>query len=46
MFFCCLLTFFKINLSKKNLQEHYQSVKSNGLVLGQDKHSTGPDLGP
>ena len=26
-FWCCLLTFFKINFFKKFFQEHYQSVK-------------------
>ena len=30
MFFCQLLTFFKINLFKIFLQEHYQSVKQFG----------------
>ena len=34
IFFCCLLTFFKINFFKKIFQEHYQSAKQFGSRSG------------
>ena len=34
-FGCYLLTFFKINLFKKNFQEHYQTVKRFGKVISR-----------
>ena len=42
---CCrLLTFFKINFSKKKFRNIIRV--SNGLDPDQDRHSVGPDLGP
>ena len=37
--------FYKINFSKKFLQEHYQR-ETNSLDPDQDWHFVGPDLGP
>ena len=39
-----ILKNFKFNILKKIYQEHYHNVKH--LVLDQDRHSVGPDLGP
>ena len=43
-FWCCLLTFFKINFSENSFSKTIRVSK--GLDPEQDQHFVGPDLGP
>ena len=44
MFYCRLLTLFKINFFKNSITNTIRV--SNGLDSDQDRRSVGPDLGP